>query len=270
MNAPRDSVPTPLIAPPRAEPLPPLPPPPGAVPWVVAPSQGAVVGQWVAAAGGVLLIASLFLAGWHHVERIEVTLNDYQFEDSYTGDALADFTNRYSMAVWAYLHRGLATPLVVAAVATAVCALLAAGAGRRWLPLLALSGAAATLALIALDVRQLPGTLLLMAASRYSTAPSEVNAIGVRPGAMMIVALTGIGLIVVGSLGALRAGASVRVGSTAEPPHRQPHREQHPVGEFQPRSPGEDAIEYAPALPQDAPHERAGEGQREDRQQPPS
>lgn len=243
-----------------------LPPPPGALPVRAIMPHAALVGQILAAVGAALVLGSVFAAGWDHLSGITITNDSGQMNDSYTGDVLTVRTNHYSLAVWAYLRYGFAIPVLVAAVGTAAISLVGVGMRRRIFPALTLLGVLAMSGCIALDLYRLPKTLLGIA----SNAPVEATALhlhGVRPGPMMLIALAGLFLQVNGALLTLRALRRARLLSATE---RQTERQQQPVGQFQPGSPGEYAIQHAAPLPQHPPHQRQSEWQGEPRQQHPT
>lgn len=256
--------------PPPVDALPPLPPAPGEQPLPHARARAVIVGQIIAALGAALLLAALFIGGWHRVGVVQVTLGDRTLEDSYVGEALTTYTNSYSLAVWAYLKRGLAVPALAAACGAAALALVVAGTRRRWPLLLACGAAVAAFVLIVLDMRQLPYTVAEMA-TRFPANAAEVRMLGQRPGPMMLLGLAGLLMQINGALVGLlllpRGRRRARSGARAE---RQAEGEQQPVGEFQPRGPGEDAVQGAPALAQRAPDERWYEGQGEPREHRPA
>ncbi len=246
--------------------LPPLPPAPGEQPLPRSRLRAVIAGQIIAAFGALLLLASLFIGGWNHVRAVQVTLGDRALEDSYVGEALTTYTNSYSLAVWAYLKRGDAMLTLAAACVAVALALVVAGTRRRWPLGLAFCAAIATFILIVLDMRQLPYTVAEMA-TRFPANAADVQMLGQRPGWMMLLAFAGLLMQINGTLVGLlalprgrrrwsRSGLRARA-------ERQPNGEQQPVDEFQPRGPGEDAIEHAPALAQHAPDEGRHEGQGE-------
>ena len=240
---------------PPIEELPPLPPAPGDQAASVKRMRAAYAGQAVAVIGALLLLGSLFVGGWHHVGRIETLLGDRQMNDSYVGDALQEYTNSYSLAVWVYLKRGAAIPVVVTAVAAATMTLLAAGRRRRSAVALVVPFALAVGVCIALDLRRLPATITEMAA-HFPAFPSAVRIYGMRPGLMMLLAFAGLALQTAGALVAVFCLPRAPRRSRAQ---RQPKRQQQPVHQLQPRGAGEYAVQGTPALA----HEAASQWQRE-------
>jgi len=267
--APEPLAPTVAMVPfPQIEELPPLPPAPGEQPVSPKRMRAAFIAQAIGAVGGLLLVASLFVGGWHHVSRVEVTLGDRPMDDSYVGDALKGYTNNYSMAVWAFLKRGDAIPVIVAAVVAAAMNLLIVGRRRRVVVALGLPCALAVIALILLDLRQVPTTVAEMA-THFPAFPSGVRVHGLRPGLMMMLALGGLTVQIGGTLTAffcLPRARRVRRASGAE---RQPEREEQPIDEFEPGGAREYAVQGAAPLPQQAADEQRREGQGAERQQYP-
>ena len=253
---------------PQIEELPPLPPAPGEQPVSPKRTRAALIAQAIGAVGGLLLVASLFVGGWHHISRVEVTLGDRPMDDSYVGDALKGYTNNYSMAVWAFLKRGYAIPVIIAAVAAATMSLLIVGRRRRAAVALGLPCALAAVALILLDLRQVPGTVAEMA-THFPAFPSGIAVHGLRPGPMLTLAFGGLTLQIGGALVAFFCLPRVRRVRWASPTERQPEREEQPVDEFEPGSAREYAVQGAATLPQQAADERRREGQGEERQHYP-
>lgn len=258
--------------PPPVDTLPPLPPAPGEQPLPRSRVRAVIAGQIVAALGATLLLASLFIGGWHHVRAVQVTLGDRALEDSYVGEALTTYTNSYSLAVWAYLKRGLAMPTLAAACVAAILALVVAGTRRRWPLALAFGAAVATFVLIVLDMRLLPYTVAEMA-TRFPANAAEVQMLGQRPGWMMLLGCAGLLMQINGTLVGLlalpRGRRRRRLRSRARA-QRQAEGEQQPVDEFEPRGPGEDPVQHAPALAQHAPDKWRHEGQGEPREHRPA
>lgn len=250
--------------------LPPLPPAPGDQPIPRARIRAVIAGQIIAVLGAMLLLAALFIGGWHHVRVVQVTLGDRAMEDSYVGEALTTYTNSYSLAVWAYLKRGGAVPTLAAACVAAILTLVVAGTRRRWPLMLAFGAAVAAFVLIVLDMRQLPYTVAEMA-TRFPGNAAEVQLRGQRPGPMMLLGLAGLLMQINGTLvGLLALPRGRRRARSRARAQRQPESKQQPVHEFQPRGPGEDAVQHAPALVQHPPGEWRHEGQREPREHHPA
>ena len=267
--APDSAAPTVEMVPfPQIEALPPLPPAPGEQPVSPKLIRAAFIAQAIGAIGGLLLIASLFVGGWHHVSRIEVTLGDRPMDDSYIGKALESYTNNYSMTVWAFLKRGYAIPIIVAAVAAAAMSLLIVGRRRRVTVALGLPCTLATVALILLDLRQVPATVAEMA-THFPAFPSTVQVHGLRPGPMMMLALGGLTLQISGMVVAFFCLPRVRRVRRASPAERQPEREKQPIDEFELSGAREYAVQGAATLSQQAADKRRGEGQGEKREQYP-
>jgi hypothetical protein len=230
--------------------------------------RAAAVGQIVIALGAMALLLSLFIGGWHHVSSIQVTLGDRTLDDSYVGDALTTYTNYYSLAVWAYLKRGLAIPALVVVCLAVVVALLSAGGRRRPLFALTLGTAIAAFVVIVIDMRELPATISEMA-SRFPALPSEVRMTGQRPGPMMLLAFGGLLMQVNGALLALIFLPRPKRHRRLHRAQRQPQPQQQPVHQFQPGGTGEHTVQYAAVLTQRAPDEGWYEGQGEPRQEHP-
>lgn len=253
---------------PPVEILPPLPPAPGEQPvpryrlWTVAAGQIAI------AIGAAALLASIFIGGWHHVSAVQVQLGDRTVDDSYVGDALTTYTNYYSLAVWAYLKRGLAVPTLAVICLAVVAGLLAAGARRRSLLALTLVAAIGAFVGIVLDMRMLPATIAEMA-SHFPAFPSEVKMLGQRPGPMMFTAFGGLFLQINGALLALIFLPQAKRHRRLRRAQREAQRQPQPVEQFQPGGASEYAVQYAPALVPHAPDERWNEGQGEPRQEHP-
>lgn len=241
---------------PQVEELPPLPPAPGDQPISRRRMRAAYTGQAIAVLGALLLVTSLFIGGWDHVRHIEVTLGDRQMNDSYIGDALQEYTNSYSLAVWAFLKRGAAIPVVVTAFAAAAMSLLAVGRRQRPVVALVVPFALAAGACIALDLRQLPATITGMAA-HFPAFPSAVRIQGLRPGQMMLLAIGGLTLQTAGALVSVCCLPRAPRRSRAQ---RQPKRKQQAVHQLQPRGAGEHAVQGTPTL---AAYEAAGQWHRE-------
>ena len=254
---------------PQTEMLPPLPPAPGEQPVSLKRLRAAFAGQAIGAVGALLLLASLFISGWYHVSRVDVTFGDRPLDDSYIGHSLTLATNYYSLAVWAFLKRGDAIPCAAAAVLTAVTSLLIVGRRRRSLVALGLVFAIATVVWVGIDLRHLPVTMLDLAKDSSVGPPSAVHPRGTRPGPMMLLSLGGLTLQIGGAFVALFSLPHVRRAGRVLRAKRQPEREEQPVYEFEPRGTGEYAIEGAAPLPQQAADERWREGQREEDEQYP-
>ena len=254
---------------PQIEVLPPLPPAPGDQPISPKRLRAAFIGQAIGAVGALMLLASLFVGGWYHVSRVDVTLGDRALDDSYVGHSLTLVTNYYSLAVWAFLKRGDAIPVAVVAIVAGVTSLLIVGRRRRGIiglgPLLAL----AAIGWIIVDLRHLPATVLDLAKNSSVGFPSEVHPRGTRPGPMMFLGLGGLTLQIGGPLLAFFCLPRVRRVRRVSHAERQPEREEQPVDQFEPRGAGEYAIEGAPALPPHTADERWHEGQGEEREQYP-
>lgn len=253
---------------PQIEALPPLPPAPGAQPISRRRLRAALIGQGIGALGALILLASLFVGGWYHVRRIDVTLGGRQVDDSYIGTALEAYTNHYSLSIWAFLKRGYAIPAVVAALLAAAAALLIVGRRRRSVIALGLPFAIATAAFIVVDLRRFPATMAAMA-SDSPGFPSDIRLQGLRPGLMMLVAFGGLSLQIGGALLAFFCLPRVRRARRASAAQREPEGEEQPVDELQPRGPGEYAVQGAAALPAQAAEQRRHEGQGEIREQRP-
>lgn len=253
---------------PQIEYLPPLPPAPGEQPLSRRRIRAAFIGQAIAAIGALILLGSLFVGRWYYVSGINVTLGDRHADDSYVGDMLRTYTNNYSLAVWAFLKRGYAIPIVIVAVAAAMTSLLIVGRRRRGTVSLGVPFALATALLIFLDLRHLPATVAEMA-THFPAFPSAVHVRGLRPGPMMIVALGGLTLQVVGALLSLFSLPRMRRARRVSRRQRQPQREQQPVHEFQPRRAREYAVQGAAPLPAQAAEQHGYEGQRQERQRYP-
>lgn len=253
---------------PQIEALPPLPPAPGEQPISRRRRRAALFGEAIGAVGALLLLGSLFAGGWHHVNHIAVSLGTRQMNDSYVGNALETYTNSYSLAVWAFLKRGYAISVVVAAMATAVASLCVVGTRRRGIVAVGLPCGVAAIALILLDLRHLPATVTEMA-THFPAFPSAVRVDGGRPGPMMIVALGGLALQISGTFVALCALPRVRRARRASPTERQAEREEQAIDQFEPRGAREYAVQRAATLPQQTADERRHEGQGEERQYHP-
>ncbi|GEM_PF-4173548 len=263
------AAPTVEMAPfPQSEDLPPLPPAPGEQPVSRKRLRAAFVGQTIGAVGAALLLASLFVGGWHHVSHIEVTLGDRQMDDSYVGDALEAYTNNYSLAVWAFLKRGYAIPVVVAAMAAVAASLLIVGRRRRSIIALGVPFALAAATFILLDLRHVPATVAEMA-THFPAFPSEVHVHGARPGLMMMLGLGGLTLQIAGTLVAFFCLPRIRRTWWVSHTERQPEREEQPIHKFEPRGAREYAVQGAATLPQQTADERRHEGQGEERQHNP-
>lgn len=249
--------------------LPPLPPAPGEQPISPRRLRAAFIGQAIGAIGALLLLASLFVGGWYHVSRIDVTLGDRQLDDSYVGHSLTLATNYYSLAVWAFLKRGDTILVAIVAMIAIATSLLIVGRRRRDVVGLGSLFALAAALWIIFDLRQLPATVLDLARTSSVGFPSAVHPYGTRPGPMMFLGLSGLTLQIGGALVAffcLPRARRMRWASRAE---RQTEREEQSVEQFEPRGAGEYAVQSASALPQQAADERWHEGQGEKRQQHP-
>ena len=250
---------------PQREPLPPLPPAPGEQPLTPGRRRIAFVMRGIAVLGILLLLGSPFAGGWYHVRQIDLSIGDRASDDSYAANALETYTNSYSLAVWAFLKRGYAIPLVIVFVLGAVVSLLSIRSWRRGVVSLSLPLAIAIAIGIALDLRHLPATVTEMTA-HFPTYHTAVVVRGSRPGPMMFFALGGV-LLQIG--GTLLTIACLPHGRRVSRPKRQTKRKEQPVGEFQPRGTGEYAVQGAAPLSQQALHERRHEGQRDEREQYP-
>lgn len=250
---------------PQIEALPPLPPAPGEQPLSSGRRRVAFVARGVAILGIVLLLGSPFAGGWYHVRQIDLALGDRLSDDSYAANALETYTNSYSLAVWAFLKRGYAIPLVIFFVLGAAISLLVIRSWRRGVVALSLPLAIALGIVIALDLRNLPATVTEMT-SHFPTYHTAVYVRGSRPGPMMLVAFGGV-LLQIG--GTLLTMACLPRRRRVSRPKRQPKRKEQPVGEFQPRGTGEYAVQGATTFPQQAADERWYEGQRDEREQYP-
>lgn len=253
---------------PPVEALPPLPPAPGMQ--AVSPRRlrTAILGQALGVCGALILLTSLFIGGWYHVRTIDVTLGGRQVDNSYIGTTLESYTNDYSLTIWAFLKRGYAIPVVIAAAAATVVSLLVFGRGRRYLSAIGLPFAVITAAWIAVDLRHFPATMTAIA-SDSPGLPSDVRLHGLRPGPMMIVAFGGLALQIGGALLAFFCLPRVRSPRRVSLAEREPEREEQPVDELQPCGTGEYAVQGAAALPAQAAEQRWDEGQGEQRQQHP-
>jgi hypothetical protein len=268
--APETVAPTVEMVPfPQIEALPPLPPAPGEQPVSPKRLRAAFIGQAIGAVGALLLLGSLFVGGWYHVSRVDVTLGDRQLDDSYIGHSLTLATNYYSLAVWAFLKRGEAIPVVIVAIMAVVASLLLVGRQRRGVVALGLLLALAAAVWIVADLRHLPATVFDLAKNSSIGFPSAVHPRGTRPGAMMFLGLGGLSLQIGGASVALFCLPRVRRVRRASRAERQPEREEQPVDQFEPRGAGEYAVQGAAPLPQQAADERWREGQGEEREQYP-
>ncbi len=268
--APEMATPTVEMVPfPQIEVLPPLPPAPGEQSISTKRRRAAFIGQAIGAVGALLLLASLFVGGWYHVSSVDVTFGDRPLDDSYIGHSLTVATNYYSLAVWAFLKRGDAIPVVSVAIIATAANLLLVGRQRRGGAALGLLFALATVVWIIVDLRHLPATVLDLAKNSSVGFPSSVHPHGTRPGPMMFLGLGGLSLQIGGAGVAFFCLPRVRRMRRASRAERQPEREEQPVQEFEPRGAGEYTIEGAPALPQHAADERWHEGQGEEGQQYP-
>ncbi len=254
---------------PPIEPLPPLPPAPGEQPVSRKRLRAAFIGEAIGAVGALLLLASLFVSGWYHVSRVDVTVGDRPLDGSYVGHSLTLATNYYSLAVWAFLKRGDAIPVAVVAIIAAATSLLLVGRRRRAVVALGLVFAVTTVVWIVIDVRQLPATLLELAKNSSVGFPSAIYPHGTRPGPMMFLGLTGLTLQIGGALVAFFCLPRVRRVHRESRSERQPECEEQPVDEFEPSGTGEYAIQGAAALPSQTSDKGWSEGQREEREQYP-
>ena len=241
---------------PQTDALPPLPPAPGEQPVSLKRLRAAFAGQAIGALGALLLLASLFISGWYHVSRIDVTLGDRQFDDSYVGHSLALATNYYSLAVWAFLKRGDAIAITIIAIVAAVTSLLIVGRRQRGVVALSLVFAIATVVWIGIDLRRLPATVLELAQNSSVGFPSDIHPHGTRPGPMMFLGFGGLTLQIGGACIAFFCLPRVRRVRRVSRAKRQPKREEQSIDEFEPRCTGEYAIEGAATLPQHAADER--------------
>ncbi len=239
---------------PQIESLPPLPPAPGMQPASRRRLRVALIGQALGALGALMLLTSLFIGGWYHVRHIDVTLGGRQSDDSYVGTTLEAYTNHYSLAIWAFLKRGYAVPVVVAAIAAAVMTLLVVGRRRRSLAALGMPFAIATAAWVAVDLRHFPATMAAVA-SDSPGLPSDIRLHGLRPGPMMSVAFGGLALQIGGALLAFFCLPRVRRVRRVSRAQSETEREEQPVDEFEPRGTGEYAVQGAAALPAQAAEE---------------
>ncbi|MGI8691120.1 MAG: hypothetical protein ACR2M3_21275, partial [Thermomicrobiales bacterium] len=148
---------------PQVEELPPLPPAPGAQPVSPKRLRAAFIGEAIGAVGALLLLASLFVGGWYHVSRVDVTVGDRPLEGSYVGHSLTLATNYYSLAVWAFLKRGDAIPFAAVALLAVPPILWIVGRRRRAVVALGLVCALTAVVWIAIDLRQLPVAVLELA-----------------------------------------------------------------------------------------------------------
>jgi len=251
--APETATPTVEMVPfPQMEDLPPLPPAPGEQPISPKRLRAAFIGEAIGAVGALLLLASLFGGGWYHVSRIDVILGDRPLNDSYVGHSLTLATNSYSLAVWAFLKRGDAIPVAVAAIVAATVSLLLVGRRRRTVVALGLICAVTAVVWIVIDLRHLPVTVLELAKNSSVGFPSEAHPHGTRPGPMMLLSLGGLIVQIGGALVAffclprVRRVRRLRRVSRAE---RQSEREEQPVDQFELRGTGEYAIQGAATLP---------------------
>jgi hypothetical protein len=254
---------------PQTEALPPLPPAPGEQPVSLKRLRVAFAGQAIGALGALLLLASLFISGWYHVNRIDVIFGDRPLDDSYIGHSLTLATNYYSLAVWAFLKRGEAIPAVVAAVLAAAASLLIVGKRRRGIVALGLLLAIIATVWIASDLRHLSATVLGLAKDSSVGPPSAIRLNGARPGPMMFLGFGGLTLQIGGACIAFLCLPRVRRTRRISRAKRQPKREEQTIGEFEPRGTGEYAIEGAATLPQHAADERWREGHGQEDQQYP-
>lgn len=268
--APETAAPTVEMVPfPPIEPLPPLPPAPGEQPVSRKRLRAAFIGEAIGAIGALLLLASLFASGWYHVSRVDVIVGDRPLDGSYVGHSLTLATNYYSLAVWAFLKRGDTIPVAVVAMIAAVASLLLVGRRRRAVVALGLLFAVTAVVWIVIDVRRLPATLLELAKNSSVGFPSAVYPRGTRPGPMMSLGLGGLTLQIVGTTIAFFCLPRVRRVRRLSRAERQPKREEQPVDEFEPRGPGEYAVQGATPLPPQAADEGWREGQREEREHYP-
>jgi hypothetical protein len=253
---------------PPIEALPPLPPAPGMQPVSRRRLRAAVVGQALGVCGALMLLASLFIGGWYHVRHIDVTLGGRQMDGSYIGTTLEAYTNDYSLTIWAFLKRGYAIPIIVAAIGAIAVTLLVCGRRQRRLTALGLPFAMATVACIAADLRHFPATMAAIA-SDSPGFPSDIRLHGLRPGPMMCVAFGGLALQIGGTLLTFFCLPRVRRARRVSPAEREPEREEQPVDQLQPRGTGEYAVQGASALPAQTAEERWDEGQGEQGEQHP-
>jgi len=243
----------------------PLPPPPRRIRF----GGGArlvLIGRLALALGAVLLLAAVFITGWHHCRAVRVTFATGQFDDSYYGDQLVSKVNGYSLAVWAFVNEGFAIPLLIAAMVTATLALLTAGAvGARLRGggVLVVLSALVTGACLALNLHMLPRTVADLAVRAPSGAfPSDIQPLGLGPGPMALLALVGLILL-------LDGGLFVWVGVPHSLPRatdHQPEREQGTVYEFEAGRSGEHGVQGASPLPQHAAQQWDGQWQAQPRQ----
>jgi hypothetical protein len=268
--APETAAPTVEMVPfPQVEALPPLPPAPGEQSLSLRRLRAAFIGQAIGAVGGLLLLTSLFVGGWYHVGRVDVTFGDRPLDDSYIGHSLTLATNYYSLAVWAFLKRGDAIPVAVVAMIAVAASLLTVGRRRRAVVALGLICALVAAAWIMVDLRHLPATVLDLAKNSSVGFPSAVHPRGTRPGPMMLLGLGGLSLQIGGAAVAFFCLPRARRARRPSRAERQPEREEQPVDQFEPRGAGEYAVQGAAPLPQQAADERWREGQGEQREQYP-
>lgn len=224
---------------PQVEELPPLPPAPGEQSVSGKRLRAALIGEAISAVGALLLLASLFVGGWYHVSRVDVTLGDRPLNDSYVGHSLTLATNYYSLAVWAFLKRGDAIPVAVVAIIAAAASLLLVGRRRRAVVALGLICAVTAVVWIVIDLRQLPATMLELAKNSSVGFPSEVHPRGARPGPMMLLGLGGLTVQIGGALVAFFCLPRLRRVRRLSRAESQPEREEQPVDEFEPRGTGQ-------------------------------
>ena len=269
-TAPETATPTVEMVPfPQLEDLPPLPPAPGEQPVSPKRLRAAFIGQAIGALGALMLLASLFIGGWYHVSRIDVVFGDRPLDGSYIGQSLTQATNYYSLAIWAFLKRGDAIPIIIVAVGTVATSLLSVGGRRRGIVALGLIFALIAIVWIMIDLRQLPATVLSLAKNSSVGFPAAVHPRGTRPGPMMALGLGGLTLQASGAFVALVCLPRVRRTRRMSRAERQSKREEQPVDQFEPRGAGEYAIEGAATLPQQAADERWREGEGEEREHYP-
>ncbi len=232
-------------------------------------------GQVIGVVGALMLLTSLFIGGWYHVNHIDVTLGERQVDDSYIGQSLTLATNYYSLAVWVFLKRGYAIPVLIAAVGAAAISLLIVGRRRRSVMALGMLFAVVAALWIVWDLRQLPMTVLATAKNASVGFPTAVQPRGTRPGPMMALAFSGLTLQITGALIAfvslprIRRVRRVRPARPQLPSERQPQREEQPVHELQPGGTGEYAVQGTAPLPAETADERWREHDREKREQYP-
>jgi hypothetical protein len=262
---PAEMVPFPPI-----EELPALPPAPGEQPIPQGRLRAAFLGQAAGAVGALMLLASLFIGGWYHVDRIDVILGDRQIDDSYIGKQLTLATNYYSLSVWAFLKRGYAIPALIVALGAAVAGLIIIGRRRRTIMALSALFAIAAALCIVLDLRRLPATVLETARNSSVGFPTGIHPRGIRPGPMMFLAFGGLALQGGGALLAFICLPRVRRVRRALRPKRQPECEEQAIDQFQSGGTGEYAIQGASTLPVQAADQGHHEGQGDQREQYPS